>query len=85
MIHIEILNEFGKFKNLQLTTNLVKLQDVKLIHRYLLHFLYTTNELSERKSKKNSTTSNYIKKNIKYPGTNQTKEAKHLYCKSVGH
>ena len=65
--------------------NLVKITGYKITTQISVAFLHTTNELSERKSKK---TVPFIitSKRIKYLGTNQTKEPKHLYseiCKTL--
>ena len=55
-----------------------KIAGYKINTQISIAFLHTTNELSERKSKK---TVPFIitSKRIKYLGTSQTKKAKHLY------
>ena len=61
--------------------NSVKFQDTKSIYRKSVAFLYTNNELSERKNKK---TIPFIiaSKRIKYLGINLTKEVKDLYTEN---
>ena len=57
--------------------NSIKLQDIKLIHRNLLHF-YTL-KTKDHKEKLRITIKS---KRIKYLGINLPKEAKHLYCEN---
>ena len=59
--------------------NVVKLQDIKLIHRNSLAFLYTNNEKIEIKETIPFT---IAMKRIKYLGINLPKEAKDLYIEN---
>ena len=59
--------------------NSAKLQDTKPIHKNLLHF-YTL--IMNPQKEKLSPISNCIKKRIKYPGINLTKEVKGLYIEN---
>ena len=58
--------------------NIEKLQDIKLIHRNPLAFLYTNNEKSEREIKETIPFITAMKR-IKHLGINLTKETKDLY------
>ena len=65
--------------------NSVKVKDSKLIYRYLLCFLHTNNELSERESKKKKkkqTPFTTASKRIKYLGISLPKEVKDLYSEN---
>ena len=57
------------------------MQETKLLHRNLLHFLYTNNELAEREIMK-TTAFRIASKRIKYLGINLTKEVKDLYSEN---
>ena len=61
--------------------NLVKLQDTKLMHRNLLHSLYTNDEKSEREIKE-TLPFTIATKRIKYLGINLPKETKDLYAEN---
>ena len=61
--------------------NIVKLQDIKLTQRNLLHFLYTNNEKTEREIKE-SVPFTIATKKIKYLGINLPKEKKELYTEN---
>ena len=65
-------------KLLELINEFIKVRDTKLIHRNLLHFLYTSNERSEREIKE-TVPFTIAAKRIKYLGINLLKEAKDLY------
>ena len=58
--------------------NIVKLQDIKLIHRNLLHFYRPTMKKTEREIKE-TIPFTIAKKRIKYLGINLPKETKDLY------
>ena len=60
--------------------NIVKLQDIKLIHRNSLAFLYMNNEKAEREIKE-TIPFTIATKRIKYLRTNVPKEIKDLYRK----
>ena len=61
--------------------NIVRLQDIKLIHRNPLAFLYTNNEKSEREIKETIPFA-IATKRIKYLGLNIPKETKNLYIEN---
>ena len=60
--------------------NIVKLQDIKLIHRNPT-FLYTNNEKTEREIKE-TIPFTIVMKRIKYLGINPPKETKNLYIEN---
>ena len=60
--------------------NTVKLQDIKLTHKYLV-FLYTNNEKTEREIKE-TIPFTIATKRIKYLGMYLPKETKDLYIKN---
>ena len=60
--------------------NIVKLQDIKLIHRNLLHFYRPTMKKTEREIKE-TVPFTIAMKRIKYLGINLPKETKDLYIK----
>ena len=61
--------------------NLVSLQDPKLMHRNLLHFLFTNDKKSEREIKETLPFTTATER-IKYLGINLTKEVKDLYSEN---
>ena len=61
--------------------NLITLQATKLIHRKLLHFLYTNSERSEGESSRKNAIYDCIKKN-KIPRNKATKEIRNLYSEN---
>ena len=60
--------------------NIVKLQDIKLIHRNPT-FIYTNNEKTEREIKE-TIPFTIVMKRIKYLGINPPKETKNLYIEN---
>ena len=67
-------------ENYQSSMNSVKLQDIKVIHRNLMHFYIVTMKDQKEKLKKNLIY-HTIKKNI-IPRDNLSKEAKGLYSEN---
>ena len=61
--------------------NLVEYQDTKLMHRNLLHSLYTNDEKSEREIKE-TLPFTIATKRIKYLGINLPRETKDLYAEN---
>ena len=61
--------------------NIVKLQDIKSIHRNPFAFPYTNNEKTERESKETISFTTATKR-IKYLGINLPKETKDLYIEN---
>ena len=61
--------------------NIVKLQDIKLIHKKILAFLYTNNEKTEREIKETIPFTIAVRR-IKYLGINLPKETKDLYTEN---
>ena len=61
--------------------NIVKLQNIKLIHKKILAFLYTNNEKTEREIKETIPFTIAVRR-IKYLGINLPKETKDLYIEN---